>query len=105
MKKLLAIFVTLTCLTSFTPISEHHAGKCVGADNCAACKNCSACKYCTAGGTCGVCAAGKSRPKSLPCAPGNNKEIPFSQCKATTKKGTQCSRRAGASGYCWQHAN
>ena len=25
------------------------------------------------------------------------------QCRATTKKGSQCSRSAGANGYCWQH--
>ena len=26
------------------------------------------------------------------------------QCKATTKKGTRCSRTAGSNGYCWQHS-
>ena len=26
-----------------------------------------------------------------------------SRCKATTKKGTQCKRNGGTSGYCWQH--
>ena len=25
------------------------------------------------------------------------------QCKATTKKGTKCSRTAKSNGYCWQH--
>src|SRR5881398_2460321 len=25
------------------------------------------------------------------------------QCKAITKKGTRCSRKAGDNGYCWQH--
>ena len=25
------------------------------------------------------------------------------QCAAVTKKGTQCSRKAVSSGYCWQH--
>ena len=25
------------------------------------------------------------------------------QCKATTKKGSRCSRSAGSNGYCWQH--
>ncbi|WP_419555721.1 DUF5763 domain-containing protein [Pollutibacter soli] len=27
----------------------------------------------------------------------------LSQCRATTKKGTRCSRNAKSSGYCWQH--
>jgi len=38
--------------------------------------------------------------------PEKNKEQPrnFGQCKATTSKGTQCSRQGGATGYCWQHA-
>jgi hypothetical protein len=26
-----------------------------------------------------------------------------SQCRAITKKGTRCSRRARSNGYCWQH--
>ncbi|WP_461400320.1 DUF5763 domain-containing protein [Flavitalea sp.] len=25
------------------------------------------------------------------------------QCQATTQKGSRCSRKAGTSGYCWQH--
>lgn len=27
----------------------------------------------------------------------------YGQCKATTKSGSRCKRKAGASGYCWQH--
>lgn len=27
----------------------------------------------------------------------------YGQCKATTQKGTRCSRSATATGYCWQH--
>jgi hypothetical protein len=29
--------------------------------------------------------------------------ISFGRCKATTQKGSQCSRSAGSSGFCWQH--
>lgn len=29
--------------------------------------------------------------------------INYGRCKATTQKGSQCSRSAGSSGYCWQH--
>ena len=32
------------------------------------------------------------------------KEEYSGQCKATTKKGTRCSRTAGSNGYCWQHS-
>ena len=33
------------------------------------------------------------------------KKVEYSgQCKATTKKGTRCSRTAGSNGYCWQHS-
>ena len=27
----------------------------------------------------------------------------YGRCKATTQKGSQCSRSAGSSGFCWQH--
>lgn len=27
----------------------------------------------------------------------------FNRCQAITKKGTQCKRRSGNGGYCWQH--
>jgi len=37
----------------------------------------------------------KSTPKKEPAASG--------QCKATTQKGTRCSRAASSNGYCWQH--
>jgi TolA-binding protein len=35
-----------------------------------------------------------------------NREQPksYGQCKATTQKGTRCSRQGGPTGYCWQHA-
>ena len=29
--------------------------------------------------------------------------VAMAQCQATTQKGHQCSRSAGADGYCWQH--
>ncbi|MCR6722095.1 MAG: DUF5763 domain-containing protein [Chitinophagaceae bacterium] len=29
--------------------------------------------------------------------------LPEERCQATTKKGTQCKRKAQADGYCWQH--
>jgi hypothetical protein len=29
--------------------------------------------------------------------------INYGRCKATTQKGSQCSRSAGSSGFCWQH--
>jgi len=33
------------------------------------------------------------------------KKVEYSgQCKATTKKGTRCSRTASSNGYCWQHS-
>lgn len=33
----------------------------------------------------------------------NNNEGYSGQCKATTRSGSQCKRKAGPSGYCWQH--
>jgi hypothetical protein len=73
--------------------------RCYGYTPCNACSNCSQCGYCSNGGTCGKCTRAKTpTPKSqLPQQSG--------QCKATTKKGTRCSRAAGSSGYCWQHEN
>jgi peptidoglycan hydrolase CwlO-like protein len=35
--------------------------------------------------------------------PQKQKKQEFGQCKATTKKGSRCSRSAGSSGYCYQH--
>lgn len=29
--------------------------------------------------------------------------LPTNHCAALTKKGTPCRRKAGSSGYCWQH--
>jgi hypothetical protein len=39
--------------------------------------------------------------KSLPSP--NEKQASSGQCRATTKKGTRCSRNASSGGYCWQH--
>lgn len=44
---------------------------------------------------CGYC---YDAPASLPASPGS-----AGQCAALTKKGSQCSRKAGSNGYCWQH--
>ncbi|REE05823.1 DNA/RNA non-specific endonuclease [Marinoscillum furvescens] len=30
-------------------------------------------------------------------------DLPTQQCKALTQSGKQCSRKAGTTGYCWQH--
>lgn len=79
-------------------------GKCTGSASCTACKNCSGCKHCSSGGTCGVCAAGK--PKRQATFSGTAKPAKgsgYGQCQGMTRKGTQCSRKAGANGYCWQH--
>jgi hypothetical protein len=37
--------------------------------------------------------------KTSPASPSTN-----GQCAATTKKGTQCSRKGSSNGYCWQHS-
>lgn len=83
-------------------------GRCIGSAFCTACTNCSACKYCAAGGTCGVCAGRKKNvgnyspnTYSRHNTGGNSNYV--NQCLAITKKGTQCSRRAVARGYCRQH--
>jgi hypothetical protein len=74
------------------------AATCNGYTPCNACSNCSKCKYCSNGGTCGKCEKKESTYKSKAPAPVST------QCKAITKKGTQCTRKAGDNGYCWQHA-
>ena len=35
---------------------------------------------------------------------GGGDALPAAQCKAITKKGTQCSRKGSSNGYCWQHS-
>ena len=40
---------------------------------------------------------------SKTAASGAAGEIAMGRCQATTRKGTQCSRRARAGGFCWQH--
>ncbi|WP_159778075.1 SH3 domain-containing protein [Flavobacterium sp. 9AF] len=40
---------------------EKEGGRCTGSANCTACKNCSGCKHCSSGGSCGVCAATKTK--------------------------------------------
>ncbi|MBO7542904.1 hypothetical protein J6T93_03210 [bacterium] len=54
------------------------------------------------GGTTKAQRAAGIQPKD---APAKQAENGYQQCKATTQKGTQCSRRAQeGSIYCWQHA-
>ncbi|HEX7086143.1 MAG TPA: hypothetical protein VF198_07250 [Vicinamibacterales bacterium] len=52
-------------------------------------------------GPCAVC-----RPPVLSSADTDRSDPPPSsaRCAATTRKGTQCSRRATKGAYCWQHA-
>lgn len=73
--------------------------KCYGLTPCKACSSCNYCKWCNAGGTCGICARGKNglEGNSIAEPPSENR------CKAITKKGTQCSRKATSGSYCWQH--
>ncbi|WP_225975318.1 DUF5763 domain-containing protein [Panacibacter ginsenosidivorans] len=71
--------------------------KCTGSKYCKACSNCSSCKYCVDGRTCGVCEKGKKQSVK------STKPVATGQCKAITKKGTRCTRKAGRNGYCWQH--
>ena len=71
---------------------------CYGYTPCNACSSCGYCKWCRSGGTCGVCAPKKKTP-----ARSYSTSIYSGQCKAITKKGTRCSRRARSRGYCWQH--
>lgn len=46
--------------------------------------------------------SGKSNSSSYASTKSNN-DIDYDQCKATTKKGTRCKRKATSTGYCWQH--
>jgi hypothetical protein len=77
--------------------------KCYGYSPCNACSDCSACAYCVDGRICGVCGKGKNNDKTS--AKQSLFEAPVSsgQCKAITKKGSQCSRKGTDGGYCWQH--
>ncbi|SJZ90662.1 hypothetical protein SAMN04488132_1063 [Sediminibacterium ginsengisoli] len=92
--------VTLAGEKAVPPLSA--PGKCTGSDPCRACSNCSACKHCKSGGSCGVCNdRGKTKSPSSPSIPQKKNS---SQCQATTKKGSRCSRAAATgSSYCWQH--
>jgi Family of unknown function (DUF5763) len=74
---------------------------CYGYSPCNACTSCNYCKRCTAGGTCGTCTDLKrTKPKTPKSYTSPAKS---SQCRAITKKGTRCSRKARSGGYCWQH--
>lgn len=45
-----------------------------------------------------------TKSTSLYSSPKQNKPSAYSgQCRAITKKGTRCSRKARSGGYCWQH--
>jgi TolA-binding protein len=48
----------------------------------------------------------KSKTTAEPTAPAPKKNVSTAsaQCIAITQKGSRCSRAAGTSGYCWQHA-
>jgi hypothetical protein len=49
-----------------------------------------------------VSASGAATPGSS--ATNRRSPVTASRCQATTKKGTQCSRKAQAArSYCWQH--
>lgn len=52
-------------------------------------------------GPCAVC-----RPPALSGGEQDRSDPPpnSARCAATTRKGTQCSRRATRGAYCWQHA-
>lgn len=100
MKPIALLLIALLCnCWQYVSAHENCHGKCTGKANCTACSNCSKCKYCNSGGTCGVCAGTTKEKKATP----KPKEPESSQCKATTKKGTRCSRNARSGGYCWQH--
>lgn len=43
-------------------------------------------------------------PPTLSSGAGPGRSPVTSRCQATTRKGTQCSRRATRGAYCWQHA-
>jgi hypothetical protein len=108
-----------TALTENTmlPTLDHRTGKtvarCYGKDRCNACSNCSQCQHCNAGGSCGKCIK-KAPPKqgaysnslrTQPQRPAQQRPQPAAsgQCRAITKKGTQCSRRATHGKFCYQH--
>jgi len=38
------------------------------------------------------------------CYDAGSGDVPAAQCRAITKKGTQCSRKGGSGGYCRQHS-
>lgn len=73
--------------------------KCYGLTPCKACSSCNYCKWCNAGGTCGICAAKKTSLEDTAIAQPPTAD----RCKAITKKGIQCSRKATSGNYCWQH--
>ena len=108
------LYIIAACLlffvsgTSPEKFPEPEYLKCYGYNPCAACSSCNYCAHCKGGGgTCGVCKSGVKAsakkdtvqyvPKYAP------KQSYSSQCRATTKKGTRCSRSARSNGYCWQH--
>lgn len=89
-------------LLSFTPgpgkeCCSKKGGRCTGSAVCSACTSCNYCKHCNAGGTCGTC------KKTNNVKSGKLKSASVQQCKATTKKGTRCSRAPRSGSYCWQH--
>ena len=98
-------FLILALLLLF--VHPGQAGTCRGEAGCTACSNCQYCKHCKAGGTCGVCSRGATRPaaaSSSSTAPKPATKVAAGRCQATTKKGTQCSRNAQSGrDYCYQH--
>jgi hypothetical protein len=83
------------------------AATCYGYTPCTACTSCNYCKYCNSGGTCGICKSSKQTTVKKDTARSVPVYVPkpsySSQCRATTKKGTKCSRSSRSGGYCWQH--
>ena len=100
LKKILFLLIVTIPYLSFSTGDKKccsNSAKCTGKDPCLACSNCSSCQYCAGGGSCGACKKKNSSGVS------KAKPTTNSQCRATTKKGTRCSRSANTSGYCWQH--
>lgn len=110
----MVFFLSFKLPTDKVCCSNTKGARCTGSTFCTACSNCSGCKYCNAGGTCGVCTPKNKKAATTQLnASGHNKnntsnlntgtELNSGQCRATTKKGSRCSRSSRSGGYCWQH--
>jgi hypothetical protein len=116
MTPIYAFFISLLLFVNNTPTSKQTVrvyATCYGYFPCSACTSCNYCAHCNAGrGTCGVCkdlkkekssAETKSKDNTKPSTKPSTTATAIKQCKATTKKGTRCSRNERSNGYCWQH--